>query len=193
MATTPPSFCFPPATSRAITSASPRSWAADCCQKDSRRLYSAGTGWSDASQVNGPQYASLVAFNRGQLRGASGWFGRDYRQALDNVHLPVLAHEVGQWCAYPDFDVISKFTGYLRPGTTTFSAISPKHKASWPQNRDFAWASGRFQIQCYKEEIEANLRTPGLSGFQLLDLHDYLGQGTALIGILDAFWQSKGY
>ena len=54
-------------------------------------------------------------------------------------------------------------------------------------------ASGRFQLACYKEEIEANLRTPGLGGFQLLDLHDYLGQGTALVGLLDAFWQSKSY
>ena len=54
-------------------------------------------------------------------------------------------------------------------------------------------ASGRFQLQCYKEEIEANLRTPSFSGIQLLDLHDYLGQGGALIGLLDAFWESKGY
>src|SRR4030095_13260937 len=46
---------------------------------------------------------------------------------------------------------------------------------------------------CYKEEIEANLRTPGLGGFQLLDLHDYLGQGTALVGVLDAFWEPKSY
>src|SRR4029077_16033850 len=61
------------------------------------------------------------------------------------------------------------------------------------QNKAFAQASGRFQVACYKEEIEANLRTPGLAGFQLLDLHDYLGQGGALIGVLDAFWESKGY
>ena len=53
-----------------------------------------------------------------------------------------------------------------------------------PTDKEFAWASGRFQVACYKEEIEANLRTPGLAGFQLLDLHDYLGQGTALIGVL---------
>ena len=54
-------------------------------------------------------------------------------------------------------------------------------------------ASGRFQVAAYKEEIEANLRTRGLSGFQLLDLHDYLGQGTALVGMLDPFWEPKGY
>jgi hypothetical protein len=27
----------------------------------------------------------------------------------------------------------------------------------------------------------------------LLDLHDFPGQGTALVGVLDAFWDSKGY
>lgn len=30
------------------------------------------------------------------------------------------------------------------------------------------------------------------SGFQLLDLQDFSGQGTALVGILDAFMESKG-
>jgi len=56
----------------------------------------------------------------------------------------------------------------------------------------FTRASGKFSARLYKEEIERVLRTPGTSGFQLLDLHDFPGQGTALIGILDAFWDSKG-
>ena len=54
-------------------------------------------------------------------------------------------------------------------------------------------ASGKLQTLCYKEEIESALRTPGLGGFQLLDLHDFPGQGTALIGVLDPFWDSKPY
>jgi hypothetical protein len=157
-------------------------------------LYSAGTGWADPSQVNGgAQYATLVRFGRGDLRNTSGWFGRDYRNALETVHIPVLAHEVGQWCAYPDFDVIKKFTGYLQPGNYDIFKYIAEQEGVLDQNRAFAWASGRFQVECYKEEIEANLRTPGLSGFQLLDLHDYLGQGTALIGVVDAFWQPKSY
>jgi beta-galactosidase len=61
------------------------------------------------------------------------------------------------------------------------------------QDKNFAQTSGRFQLVCYKEEIEANLRTPGMAGFQLLDLHDYTGQGTALVGLLDPFWKRKGY
>jgi hypothetical protein len=170
-------------------------WAAENYAKDPRRLYSAGTGWADPSQVapNGAQYASLVRFTGGDLRNTSGWFGGDYRRALETVHIPVLAHEVGQWCAYPDFDVIPKFTGYLKPGNYDIFKYIAEQNGVLDEDKDFAWASGRFQLECYKEEIEANLRTPGLAGFQLLDLHDYLGQGTALIGVVDAFWQPKSY
>ena len=169
-------------------------WAATNYAKDNRRLYSAGTGWSDPSQVNGSaQFATLVRYGNGQLRNSSGWFGGDYGDALAEVHIPVLAHEVGQWCAYPDFDVMKKFTDYLQPGNYDIFKYIAEQNGVLDENKDFAWASGRFQLECYKEEIEANLRTPGLAGFQLLDLHDYLGQGTALIGVLDAFWESKGY
>jgi beta-galactosidase len=170
-------------------------WAAENYAKDNRRLYSAGTGWADPSQVAraGAQFASLVRFGNENLRGPSGWFGNDYGAALQNVHIPVLAHEVGQWCAYPDFDVMKKFTGYLQPGNYDIFKYIAEQNGVLDEDKDFAWASGRFQVECYKEEIEANLRTPGLAGFQLLDLHDYLGQGTALIGVLDAFWESKGY
>jgi beta-galactosidase len=169
-------------------------WAAMNYTNDDRRLYSAGTGWSDRSQVfDGAQYATLVAFGFHTLRGTSGWFGRDYRAALENVDIPVLAHEVGQWCAYPDFDVIKEFTGYLQPGNYDIFKYIAKEEGVLDEDKEFAWASGRFQLECYKEDIEANLRTPGLSGFQLLDLHDYLGQGTALIGVVDAFWRPKSY
>ena len=169
-------------------------WAATNHVKDNRRLYSAGTGWSDPSQVNGgAQYATLVAMNRSPLRNTSGWFGHDYRTALETVHIPVLSHEVGQWCAYPDFDVIQEFTGYLRPGNYEIFKDIAQQEGVLDQDHIFAWASGRFQVAAYKEEIEANLRTPGLAGLQLLDLHDYLGQGTAFIGVVDAFWHPKNY
>ncbi|HEU6448274.1 MAG TPA: hypothetical protein VFV23_07550 [Verrucomicrobiae bacterium] len=170
-------------------------WAAANYARDNRRLYAADSGWGDPAQVaaGGAQYAVLARFSGGNLRGPTGWFGRDYRDALEKVHIPVLAHEVGQWCAYPDFDVMREFTGYLQPGNYDIFKYIAKEEGVLDEDKDFAQASGRFQLECYKEEIEANLRTPGLAGFQLLDLHDYLGQGTALIGVLDAFWQSKGY
>jgi len=161
-------------------------WAARWHTQDPRRLIAAKTGWGLAG--DGPQYDIIAA-----ARGNRGWFGRDYAAAIANVHVPILAHEVGQWCAYPDFDVIKKFTGYLQPGNYEIFRDSATQHDVLKMNKSFASASGRFQLACYKEEIEANLRTPGLGGFQLLDLHDYLGQGGALIGLLDAFWESKGY
>ncbi|HUJ11388.1 MAG TPA: discoidin domain-containing protein [Verrucomicrobiae bacterium] len=171
-------------------------WAEHFRAKDPRRLYTSGTGFTDPD-APGPldrvDYIATQRFGRNPVRGERGWFGGDYRHSLEGVGIPVIAHEVGQWCAYPNFDVINKFTGYLRPGNYEIFRDSLAAHGLLDRDKDFAWASGRFQLACYKEEIEANLRTPGLSGFQLLDLHDYMGQGTALVGLLDPFWERKGY
>lgn len=169
-------------------------WARAWYARDPRRLYAAGTGWDRPAQVyGGPQYATLVRFQGGQLRGVTGWFGRDFRKAVAGVPIPILSHEVGQWCSYPDFGVIRSFTGYLQPGNFEIFRYIARKQGVLGYDAAFARASGEFQLACYKEEIEANLRTPGLSGYELLDLHDYLGQGTALIGVLDAFWHPKSY
>lgn len=55
----------------------------------------------------------------------------------------------------------------------------------------FQKASGAWSALCYKAEMEAAIRTKGFGGFQLLDLQDFPGQGTALVGVLDAFMDSK--
>lgn len=168
---------------------------------DPRRLYTTGTGFTDAD-APGPldrvDFTATQRFGDRRVRGPTGWFGADYRRSIEGVNVPVLTHEVGQWGAYPDFDVIAKFTGYLRPGNYEIFRASAERNlgargAARPTLKDFARASGRFQLACYKEEIEANLRTPGLAGFQLLDLRDYLGQGTAFVGVLDPFGGEKGY
>jgi hypothetical protein len=171
-------------------------WVEYYRKKDARRLYTTGTGWSlidSPGPVQGADYLAVGRIGMNPLRGQSAWFGRDYSRSLIGVNVPVVSHELGQWCAYPDYDVISKFTGYMRPGNYEIFRDSLAAHGMAARDKDFAWASGRFQLACYKEEIEANLRTPGLSGFELLDLHDYVGQGTALVGLLDTFWQTKGY
>ena len=161
-------------------------WTVQWHERDPRRLYAANTGRTNP-RATGPQYA-LVPY-----RGPRGWWGNDYSNLTGNARVPVIAHEVGQWCAYPDYDVIQKFTGYLRPGNYEIFRDSAAAHGVLDRYKEFALASGKFQLACYKQEIEANLRTSGLAGFQLLDLHDYLGQGTALVGVLDAFWEPKGY
>ena len=170
-----------------------RKWRA----ADSRHLYADSSGFvviPPAGQPFPSDYVVTAGYGRiGRSRGPGGWFGADYEEALHDVDVPVISHELGQWCAYPDFGIIRKFTGYLRPGNYEIMRDSAAAHGLLEQNRQLALASGRFQLACYKEEVEANLRTPSFSGFVLLDLHDYLGQGGALIGMLDPFWESKGY
>jgi hypothetical protein len=60
------------------------------------------------------------------------------------------------------------------------------------QAADFVRASGALAAICYREDIEAALRTPGFGGFQLLDIMDFPGQGTALVGMLNVFMEEKG-
>jgi hypothetical protein len=171
-------------------------WIAHYRVADPRRLYSNGTGHTEREVpglADGTDFLSMQRIGPKPLRGNKGWFGRDYGDSLADIHVPVVSHEAGQWVAYPDYDIIAKFTGYLRPGNYEIFRDSLAQHGMADRNKDFVQASGKFQVQNYKEEIEANLRTPGLMGYQLLDLHDYLGQGTALVGILDTFWESKGY
>ncbi|PYS98263.1 MAG: glycoside hydrolase [Acidobacteria bacterium] len=171
-------------------------WIAHYRIADPRRLYTNGTGHTEREVPNlaeGTDYLAMQRIGPKMLRGNTAWFGQDYGKSLDDVNIPVVSHELGQWVAYPDYDVIKKFTGYMRPGNYEIFRDSLAKKGLLSRNKDFAYASGRYQLACYKEEIEANLRTPGLDGFQLLDLHDYLGQGTALVGLLDTFWEEKGY
>lgn len=173
-------------------------WVKYFREQDPRHLYTPDTGWSVIDSLNDPlnggaDYLAIGRVGQNRVRGDSGWFGRDFGGSIAGVQVPVIGHEVGQWVAYPDYRIIKKFTGFMRPGNYEVFRDSAAAHGLLERNMDFAWASGRFQVACYKEEIEANLRTPGLAGFQLLDLHDYTGQGTALVGVLDAMWRSKGY
>lgn len=173
-------------------------WVKHFRAADPRRLYTPDTGWSlietaDEPLNDGADYLAIGRVGPNRVRGERGWFGNDYGSSIGGVKVPVVAHEVGQWCAYPDFDVIQKFTGFMQPGNFEIFRDSAAAHGLLEKNKEFALASGKFQLECYKEEIEANLRTPGLAGVQLLDLHDYAGQGTALVGLLDPFWESKGY
>ncbi|MDE6017803.1 MAG: beta-glucuronidase [Muribaculaceae bacterium] len=106
---------------------------------------------------------------------------------------PILAHEQGQWCAFPDLDETSQYTGpYKAKNFEIFRDLLEKNGMKG-MDRKFLNSSGKLQTLCYKYEIERNLRTPDYTGFQLLALNDYSGQGTALEGVLNVFWKEKGY
>lgn len=119
-------------------------------------------------------------------------FKSDYREAARNITVPLISHEIGQYSVYPNINEIEKYTGVLDP--LNFKAIRNdlQRKGLIDKAGDYLQASGRLAAILYKEEIERAMKTPQQSGFQLLDLHDFPGQGTALVGLLDAFWDSKG-
>jgi hypothetical protein len=154
-------------------------------QRDSRRLVTSGSAYP---QLPENQYHVFAGG-----RGPHGWLGKDYLKDEQAFNVPVVVHEMGQWCVYPNFDEVRKYTGPLKPKNFDIFRDSLTEHGMFDQWRDFLRASGKLQVLCYKEEIEAALRTPGIGGFELLDLHDFPGQGTALVGVLDPFWDSKGY
>jgi len=116
----------------------------------------------------------------------------DYRTAIKGVPIPVIGHEVGQFQTFPDFREIKEYTGVQKPWNLETFRRRLETAGMLDQASAFMAASGALALQCYREDIEAALRTPGFGGFQLLDLQDYPGQGTALVGILNAFMESKG-
>lgn len=171
-------------------------WCRDWKARDNRRVYASQTG-RYFGQRPGPvpdiDYLIAIRIGSYMFRRESAWHGRDFARSLEGTNYPVISHETGQWCAFPDFSEIPLYTGSLKPKNFEIFRDLLAEKGMLHQAADFLSASGKFQLACYKEEIEALLRTPGMGGFQLLDLHDYPGQGTALVGVLNVFWQSKGY
>lgn len=117
----------------------------------------------------------------------------DYSKIIDTTSIPVVSHEIGQWCVYPNFKEIPKYTGVLKPRNFEIFRETLHENNLGELADSLVLASGKLQTICYKADIEAALRTKNFAGFQLLDLHDFPGQGTALVGVLDAFWEEKGY
>ena len=119
-------------------------------------------------------------------------FPRNYKDEKPN-NSPIIAHEQGQWCAFPDFKEISQYHGVNKPGNFEIFRDLLRDNGMASQAEKFLMASGKLQTLCYKYDIERNLRTKDYSGFQLLGLNDYSGQGTALVGPLNVHWNEKGY
>ena len=167
-----------------------RSWAA----KDPRRFYTCGAGWPHlpANQFHINQEARLQRFVPLRL-DHKPQSAADYRRIIEENDIPILTHEIGQWCVYPNLTERLKYTGFLKAKNLDVFRDLLDRAGMADQASDFLLASGKFQAMLYKQEIEAALRTPGQAGIQLLSLQDFPGQGTAPVGVLDALWEPKGY
>jgi hypothetical protein len=163
------------------------------------------SGWIDLLVKEDPRHLYSSA-SAGQRTANRQWtedtFGRgvhgpgtdhDVGGAIARESVPPVGHEIAQWVFFPNFDEMTKYTGVMQ--AKNFEIIRDALQAGGMLDLAprFVEASGRQAVLLYKEEIELLLRTRGLAGFSLLDLHDYPSQGTATVGLLDPFWDSKGF
>jgi hypothetical protein len=171
-------------------------------KQDKRHLYTTTTFTFQKGHGLHPEpvddYFITQYTDKGWVRGQGVFdaeypnFKTDYTQAVTDLPVPLITHEIGQYSVYPNLKEIDKYTGVLEP--VNFKAVRKEleEKELIDLADDYLMASGNLAKLLYKEEIERALKTVGIAGFQLLDLHDFPGQGTALVGLLDAFWDSKG-
>ena len=190
-------------------------WVRQMHQYDSTRVYcgaSVGGGWAwdGGSEYHVKGGARGLDWDRHAPHSDDDYydqieFPRNYKPIVNSQNptansqqptpnnSPIIAHEQGQWCAFPDFKEISQYKGVYKPGNFEIFRDLLAQNGMAEQAEKFLMASGKLQTLCYKYEMERNLRTKDYAGFQLLSLNDYSGQGTALVGPLNVFWQEKGY
>jgi len=177
-------------------------WVREMKSYDPSKIYcgaSVGGGWAwdDGSEYHVKGGARGLDWDRHVPQSDDDYYGqiefpRNYKGKVAN-NSPVIAHEQGQWCAFPDFREIPQYTGAYKARNFEIFRDLLRDNGMESQAEKFLQASGRLQTLAYKYEIERNLRTKDYSGFQLLALNDYSGQGTALEGVLNVHWQEKGY
>ncbi|MDS0300646.1 glycoside hydrolase [Halogeometricum sp. S1BR25-6] len=178
-----------------------------CREHDPRPLYATGSYnflsestvtetddyWTTAS-VPSPDGA---AGDRSRVRAAAlnerpPSTTRNYEHLVADLPMPVVSHEIGQYQFYPDFGELPKYDGVLAARNLELARDHLEAHRMLDRAAEFAHASGQLALRCYREDAEAALRTPSLGGFHLLALQDFPGQGTALVGVLDSFMDSKG-
>lgn len=172
-------------------------------EKDPRHLYTTTTFTFAKGHGRKPEpvddYFITQYTQAGWVRGQGLFnekppaFDVDYNAVSSYIDIPLVTHEVGQYAVYPDLGEIGKYKGNLVPLNFMAVRADLEKKGMLGLAPAFTSATGRFAALLYKEEIERALRTSSLDGFQLLQLHDFPGQGTALVGMLNVFMEEKGF
>ena len=159
-------------------------------EHDSRHLFSGSTA---RKRVASDQFYTTHQTTSG---GATVYEGRPYTDwdicKGTNIDVPVISHETGQRCVYPDYSIIAKFDGPVEARNLEKFRSQLEANGMGDQADDFFRASGAQTVFEYNDVIEAQLRTSTSAGFQLLSINDLPEQGYAPVGILDPFWDSKG-
>ena len=151
-----------------------------------------GEGWGKYNTHTRGSFSFADAYDGGMINHCHPNSTMNFDEACDKSGIPIISHETGQFQTYPDFDEIKKYKGVLYPYNLEVFRKRLAAAGMLSQAADFHKASGLWSVKLYKADIEMDLRTKNMAGFQLLDIQDYPGQGSAYVGILDAFMESKG-
>ena len=151
-----------------------------------------GEGWGNYNTHTRGSFSFADVADGGVLNHFRPGSTRTLEEGCLLCDVPVISHETGQFQIYPDFDEIEKYTGVLYPYNLEVFRQRLQDAGLGDQAKAYHEATGRWSAQLYKADIELDLRTPDMAGYQLLDLQDYPGQGSAYVGILDAFMDNKG-
>ena len=165
--------------------------------KDSRRIYTSGSGWpnlpvNDYLSTSEPRIQGWGQGLKSIINGGAPRTNYDWSDYNTKFTQPVVSHEIGQWCVYPDFKEIAKYTGVMRARNFEIFQETLKDHGMKQLADSFLLASGKLQALCYKADIEAALRTKDFGGFQLLDLHDFPGQGNCISWCVECFLGREG-
>ena len=151
-----------------------------------------GEGWGKYNTHTRGSFSFADAYDGGIINHFRPNTSMNFDEACDKAGIPIISHETGQFQTYPDYREIKKYTGVLYPYNFEIFRRRLAAAGMLSQADDFHKASGLWSVKLYKADIEMDLRTKNMAGFQLLDIQDYPGQGSAFVGILDAFMESKG-
>ena len=199
-----PSFCFMAAGNEPAGDwvSYCNDWVKTMKQYDPTKLYAGasvggGWAWDSGSEYHVKAGARGLDWDRHAPQSQDDYyqqllFPRNYKDTIPN-NSPIVAHEQGQWCVFPDFNEIPQYTGVYKAKNFEIFRDLLADNGMASQAEKFLHASGKLQTLCYKYETERNLRTKDYAGFQYLGLNDYSGQGTALVGPLNVHWREKGY
>ncbi|REE02216.1 sugar-binding domain-containing protein [Marinoscillum furvescens] len=165
---------------------------------DPDKLYTSGAGWpfvpnADFYNHAGPRIQHWGAGLKSPINSQPPKSTDDYDELIESIAMPYVSHEMGQWCAYPDFNEIPLYDGVLQAKNYEIFQEDLKAKGLGHLGDDYLKASGALQVLGYKADMEKAFRTREMAGFQLLGLQDFSGQGTATVGVVNAFWEPKPY
>lgn len=174
-------------------------WIAEVKKDDPRHYYAAGIAHNITSADDYVEYGGK---NKAQNYEGTDWDythnytvpkAHNYDATYQRKDLPEFTHETGQYIVHPLWSEIDKYDGVFAPQNLEYFKKRAEENGIVNLDAELQRASGNINKMLYKAEIEATLRTPSSAGYSLLSMVDYPGQGEALVGWVDPFYENKNF